>query len=224
MADPYIPPKDADFDAWFLNFNTLIAANPTTYGLTAPDATAITAVYTPWSVAYPIAINPATRTAATVATKDATRATAEATVRPYAIRIRNNAAVSDALKIGVGVTIPNTPPTPIPAPVDVPVLSLLRAISLEQTLEFKTSGTIGKAKPFGVIGVEIWRSVGVAFATDPVQTAYITTVTKSPFRQTYEAADQGKKVTFFGRFITRSGPGGQIQRGPWSDALNLIVM
>lgn len=224
MATPYIPPKDADFDAWLVNFDTLIAANPTNYGLVAGDATAITAVTTPWSAAYPIAINPATRTAATIATKDAARATAEATVRPYAIRIRNNSAVSDALKIGVGVTIPNTPPTPIPAPVVAPVLSLLSAISLEQTLEYKAAGALGKAKPFGAIGVEVWRAVGTVPAVDPLQTAFKGTVTKSPFRQTFLAGDQGKIVTYFGRFVTRSGPGGVAQVGPWSDPLSLVVM
>jgi hypothetical protein len=175
-------------------------------------------------VSYPAAVNPATRTSATVATKDADRATAEATVRPYAIRIRNNASVSDALKVGVGVTIPNTPPTPIPAPVDAPALSLVSAISLEQTLAYKTVGSLGKAKPFGVIGMEVWRSVGTVAATDPLQCLYNGSVTKTPFKQQFVTADQGKIVTYFGRYFTRSGPGGQYQTGPWSDRLVVVVM
>lgn len=224
MANPYIPPKDADFDAWLVNFSTLLTANPTNYGLVAGDATAVAAVTSAWTTAYPIATNPATRTSATIATKDAARASAEATVRPYAIRIRNNASVSDALKIGIGVTIPNTPPTPIPAPVVAPVVSLLSAISLEQTLEYKASGSTGKAKPFGAIGVEVWRSVGTVPAVDPLQTSYVGTVTKSPFRQSFLAGDQGKIVTYFARFVTRSGPGGAAQVGPWSDPLSVVVM
>jgi hypothetical protein len=224
MAAPYIPAKDADFDAWIQNFNTLLTANPTNYGLVAADATAVDAVTDPWVTAYPIAINPATRTSGTIATKDAARATAEATIRPYAIRIRNNPAVSDALKLGIGVTVPNVPPTPIPAPTVAPELGLLAAISLQQTLTFKAVGAAGKAKPFGAVGVQIFRNVGTTEATDPEQCTYVGQYTKSPFRQTFLAGDQGKKATYFARFVTRSGPEGVAQVGPWSDRLVLIVM
>lgn len=224
MANPYIPPRDADFDAWLINFATLIAVDPTDYGLIAGDATAISAVKNAWVAAYATAINPSTRTSATIASKDAARATAEQTVRPYAIRIRNNAAVSDALKIGVGVTIPSTPPVPIPAPTDAPALSIVRAIPLEMTLGYKTAGAIGKAKPFGAIGIELWRSVGTVPAVDPAQCAFQLTATKSPTRQAFLPADQGKIVTFFSRFVTRSGPQGIAQTGPWSAPLTLVVM
>lgn len=224
MATPYIPNKDADFNDWFENFKTLINANPTNYGLVAGDATAIVAVWTPWTAAYTAAINPATRTSATIATKDGARASAEAVVRPYAIRIRNNDAVSDALKIGVGVTVPSFPPTPIPAPTDAPALSIVQAIPLTQRLGYKTVGAIGKAKPFGVIGVEIWRAIGVAPAVDPNQCEYNGVYTKSPLTQEFDAGDQGKIVTYFARFITRSGPAGKAQTGPWSAALTLYVI
>lgn len=224
MAAPYIPPKDADFDAWAVNFSTLLTADPADYGLLAGDATAVDTVVDAWVIAYAAAINPTTRTAATVAAKDGARATAEATMRPYAIRIRNNTAVSDALKIGIGVTVPTFPPTPIPAPSVAPTLSLVSAIPLEQTLGYKAVGAIGKAKPFGAIGVELWRSIGTVPAVDPAQCTFNGTYTKSPLRQEFDAGDQGKTVTYFARFVTRSGPGGVAQTGPWSAGLVLIVM
>lgn len=224
MAAPYIPTKDADFDAWIQNFSTLLTGSPTSYGLLVGDATAVAAVVTAWTTAYPIAINPATRTAATIATKDAARASAEATVRPYAIRIRSNTAISDALKIGIGVTIPNTPPTPIPAPTVAPVLSLVSAISLSQTLAYKAAGSLGKAKPFGAIAVELRRSVGTVAATDPEQCGFVGMFTKSPLPQSFQSSEQGKTVTYFARFVTRSGPAGVAQSGPWSDRLTLVVM
>lgn len=224
MSTAYIPAKDADLNNWLVNFDSLLTATPTDYGLTAPIAVIVAAVTTTWAAAYLAATDPSTRTSATVAAKDAARASAEATVRPYAIRIRNNPAVSDLLKVGIGVTIPASPPSPIPAPTDPPVLGLEQAIPLEQTLSYAVPGGIGKAKPFGAIGVEIYRSVGTVPATDPEQCRYVGTVTKSPFRQTFLSADQAKIVTYFARFITRSGPGGVAQSGPWSAPLTLIVM
>lgn len=224
MAIPYIPTKDADFDAWIVNFSALLTADPTDFGLLAGDATAVAAVTLAWTTAYPLAIDPGTRTPATVAAKDAARASATATVRPYAIRIRNNDSVSNELKVSIGVTVPNTPPTPIPAPIVAPSIAIVKAIPLQMTLAYSTAEVDGKAKPFGVVGVEVWRVVGTVPAVDPLQTGYKATVTKSPFRQTFEAGEQGKVCTFFARYVTRSGPGGVSQVGPWSAALSVIVM
>jgi hypothetical protein len=132
--------------------------------------------------------------------------------------------VSDALKIGIGVNIPDVPPTPIPAPSTSPLPAFISAIPLETTLAYKDSGTLGKAKPFGAIGVEIWQSIGTVFATDPEQCLFVKTVTKTPLKMQYAADDQGKKATIFMRFTTRSGPGGVAQNGPWSTPLNYIII
>ena len=224
MAAPYIPAPDAAFSAWLSNFATLIAATPAAYGLLAGDATAISTQDALFQPAYTLAIDPPTRTSATIADKDAARATAEATCRPYAIRIRNNAAVSDLLKVGVGVTVPVLVPSPIPAPTSAPVLGLTSAAPLLHTLTYKDTGSSGKNKPFGAIGVEIWRSIGTVVATDPAQCAFNGSVTKSPFHQHFVDANRGKVCTYFARFVTRSGPAGQTQVGPWSASLVSYVI
>lgn len=224
MPAPYIPAADAAFDVWLANFSTLLTASPTTYGLLAADATAVAGVTTTWSAAYLLASNPATRTPVTVADKDVARAAAEAMVRPYASRISVNPAVTDADKVAIGVTVRSTTPTPIPPPVTAPQITLNKAITGQQTLSFSEPGAVGKAKPYGVVGVQLFASVGTTFATDPAQCSYVAQVTKSPTVQSFDAADAGKKVTWFARWVTKSGPGGQAQVGPWSDALNLVVM
>lgn len=224
MASPYIPNRDADFAAWLLNFATLIAAAPAAYGLLVGDATAISAQNTAFQAAYTAAIDPGTRTPATVAAKDAARANAQAVVRPYAQRIRNNSAVDVALKVGLGLTIPSTTPTPIPAPVVAPALSLQSAIVGQMRLAYKDPTAAGKAKPYGVVGVEMARAIGTVPAVDPAQASVWGTATKSPFEMSFLAGDAGKVVTLFGRFVTRSGPGGIAQVGPWSAPLVLTVI
>lgn len=220
----YIPAPDADFDNWLANFSTVLTANPTDFGLDAADATAVAGVTTTWSAAYALAIDPGTRTTPIIAAKDVARAAAEAVVRPYAVQISRNAAVTDLNKSTIGVTIPSLVRTPIPPPVEQPTIALKSAITGVQTLTYKVAGQVGKSKPFGSIGVQLFRSVGTVAATDPAQAAYQGTYTKSPLRQQFTAPDAGKVVTYFARFVTKSGPEGTAQVGPWSDPLNLIVM
>ena len=224
MYPNYIPARDADFDAWLENFSTLLTAAPTTYGLIAADATAVDGVFDTWRAAYLAAVSPATRTAATVAAKDAARAAAEFVVRPYAVGISLNADVTPENKTAIGVTLRSGTVSPIPAPVTAPELNIQSAIPLQQTLGYKQPGFAGKNKPFGVTGVEIFRAIGTVPAIDPTQAGYYAQVTKSPFRVNFVADDQGKKVTYFARWATKSGPGGIAQVGPWSAPLTLTIM
>lgn len=225
MAPSYIPPRDADFANWLLNFSTLISANPGDYGLVAGDATAIAAQNTAFAAAYTAAIDPSTRTPATVAAKDTARYNAEFVVRPYAQNIRLNAAISDALKVGLGLNLPNSTRPPIPPPTVAPALAFDAATPLQHKLRYSDpSSPVGKAKPVGSIGVEIWRSIGTVPATDPAQASYYGTFTKSPNFSTFTADQVGKVCTYFARFVTRSGAGGRTSSGPWSAPLTIAVV
>lgn len=221
---PYIPNKDADFANWLLNFSTLLTAAPATYGLTAPDAVAVAAEQTAFAAAYSAAIDPSTRTPVTVAAKDSAKASALAVVRPFAVNISLNPGVLDADKTAIGVTVRSLVPTPIPAPVDAPVLAIGAWTPGVLKGGYSVDGVVGKSKPFGVIGVELWASVGVAHVGDPAACTFRGTVTKSPFRLSFQPADVGKAVTLFARFVTRSGPAGVAQVGPWSAPLNTYAV
>lgn len=221
----YIPSKDADFSAWILNFATLITAAPATYGLTAPAAVIIQAANDAFQPAYVAATDPVTRTAPTVAEKDAQRVSATATVRPYAVQISRNAAVTDENKVAVGVNLPNNAPVPIPPPSTYPMPSLRSAAPLTHLLGYADSGApSGKSKPYGVIGCEVFRSVGTVAAVDPAQATYYNTATKAPFTSSFGAGDIGKVCTYFMRWTTRSGPSGLTQKGPFSAPLVLTIM
>lgn len=220
----YIPAADADFQNWLDNFNTLLTAAPADFGLTAPDAVIVDGVYATWDAAYTLAIDPSTRTPVTVASKDAARASAEAIVRPYAVSISLNPAVTNGNKVAIGVTVRSTTPTPIPAPVVAPVIALVKANPLVQQLQITPTGASNKAKPAGCIAIEVARSVGTVAATDPAQLAIIGQYGKTPLLQEFDAEDQGKIVTYAARYRTRSGPGGVSQAGPWSNLVNFIVI
>lgn len=220
----YLPNSDTAFQVWILNFATLLSAAPATYGLLAADATLVAAAEVSYSDALTLSSDPVTRTPVTVAAKDAAKASAQFVVRPYAVNISLNPSVTNGDKVAIGVTVRDNTPTPIPAPVIPPVISLLKAMPLVQQLQIKPTGADNKAKPAGAVSIEIARIVGVVVATDPAQLLIIGQYGKTPLIQNFTAEDQGKIVTYAARYKTRSGPGGVAQSGPWSNLVNFVVI
>lgn len=221
----YIPQKIADFAIWLENFAALLTAAPATFGLTAPDALAVQNTADDFAAAYAISSVPTTRTTPTIAATTAQRAITTAIVRPYAVRISLNSAVTDENKAAIGVTIRSTVITPVPAPTTQPALSLLSAVFLKHTLRYYDVSTpTSKSKPFGAKALQLWSSVGTVAATDPAQCSYVGDFTKSPLEVQYSGPDVGKKATYFARWVTVAGPGGKAQVGPWSDALTVTVV
>lgn len=216
----YIPSRDPAFDTWADNFQTQIAASPATFGLAVPDAVAITAAFDLWHAAFVLAITPATRTKPSVAAKDAQRAASTVTFRTYAQQIRANPGVTNEDKALLLITIPDTGRTPIPAPSTQPLLTLVGATPLTHTLRFADANSPDKrAKPFGALQLEVWRTIGVAPVTDPATSDYFGAATKQPFASTFAPADIGKYATYFGRWVTRTG-----LVGPWSTPIAMVVV
>ena len=221
---PYIPASDPGFDTWLNNLVDLIAANPTNYGLVAGDATAMDTVRDAWNTAYALLANPLTNNSPNVAAKDVARVNAEFVVRPYCQRIRANASVSDALKVGLGLNLRPVTTTPIPPPATFPILGLRSLSPLASIHQYQDSGLgSGKAKPYGSVQVQIVATVANAPAVDPSAALYKATVTKSPFSLQWAPAQQGDTATIWARYITRSGPAGEAQHGNWSAPLSFII-
>lgn len=225
MPNDYMPARNAEFALWLANFAALVAAAPLSYGLTVPDAVAITTQDTAYQAAYLLSTNPATRTAATVATTQGARFAAEAVVRPYAMRINANQTVTDAQRSDLGITIRTVTPTPVPPPLTSPALMLVAATPGIHTIQVRDSLTpTSKAKPENVAALELWVAVGVAPAVDPSAGAFRQLTTKTPFQVAFEAPDKGKIATYFGRWVNRSGTAGIAARGPWSAPISSHII
>ncbi|MEQ2009600.1 MAG: hypothetical protein ABMA26_22685 [Limisphaerales bacterium] len=221
---PYIPTTLDAFQAWLLNFSTLLTAAPATYGLVAGDAVIVAAQYTAWNAAYLLGTNPATRTTPNVAAMNGARVTATGVVRPYAQSISRNMAVDDADKLSIGVNLPNNAPVPIPPITDVPALIIQPSAPGQVVIAYRQgSAPTSRAKPFGAVALELFRSAGVAFATSPDQCTFIDSLAKTPQVVLNTPANAGDKLTFFARWTTRSGPQGKAQKGPWSLAYNVVA-
>lgn len=219
MSNSYIPSREADLDTWLANFKTLIAATPTNYGLVTADGTAISNAFNAWHTAYLAAVNPTTRTKATVLTKNEQKSIVLGVVRGYATVIRANAAVSDALKIGIGLHVHDTVPSPVPTPTTYPMLTLSGMGVGRQDLRAADQLTPAKrAKPTGAVGMLIFRHVGADPATDPSQCEFLAFASRTEFTAEFTSADNGKTATYFARWTNGKG-----EVGPWSPAATMPV-
>lgn len=204
----YIPTRDADVVTWGANYTTLITADPPRYGLLAGDALTLQNAFDLFSAAYTASQDPGTRNSVTVAAKDGQKALFLALARAYAAIIRANLGVTDPDKVALGLTIPDPTPTPVPQPTTVPVFQSVLIGSSYHTLTIADSLTPDKkAKPFGVLGGLIYRSIGTApavnfDAADPMLVADITKGTKVV---DVPSGSTGKIATYWGQWFTRTG-------------------
>lgn len=210
----YIPTSDAAFDAWSQNFAALITADPTLYGLNSSDASTIQTAVDDFHAAYLIAglsgtppktpLNPSQRTPVTIAAKDSAKSACLPVVRFYAINIRNNVGVSNDDKEALGLTIVKTTPTPIPAPVSVPILSFVANGTNSTQFSWRDSLTpTVKRRPFGAIGIQLFRSFTSPPPLTPAPTDFIGVYTKAPFTVVGDDDHAGDSARYWGRWVTQ---------------------
>lgn len=224
MAGSYIPATDSGFDDFAVNFADLLTADPSAYGEDAGVASTVQSAVDDWHAAYLLATNPNTRTTPVIADKDAARVVAAATIRPVAQRINSNTSVTNQQREDLGLTVRKEFPTPVPAPTSAPTLALLQSIPNQQKLSIRDENTpTSKAKPFGVVGVEVFRAVGEAAVMDPSEASLLARSTVTPVYLGNASGDAGMTATYFARWTTRSGPNGIAQVGPWSAPLVTIL-
>lgn len=216
---PYIPASDAGTEAWAVNFDSIVAVDYASLGVSAPEAAAITAATGTYVVALLAATDPGTRTAVTIAAKNVAKASLLATVRPIAQRIAIDPTIGDMEKVDLGLNPHTAGPSPITAPGTFPVLGILRATPGQMMLKYVDSATPDtKAKPYGVIHMETWRSIGTVVAPTPVGALYYGPITKSPTAIDFDSGDAGKIATIFGRWVNANG-----LTGPWSSGVAMTI-
>lgn len=227
MPSTYIPRRDADLDAWLANFAALIAAAPADYGLTAPDAIKIGGAVSAWHTAFALATAPTTRTRIAVQEKDRQRGITLRIIREYAATIRVNSAVSNALKVGLGLhvssranTADSAPPL-IGPPATTPTVGILGLTVGSQTLHIADASTPARrARPAGTAGVLLYRAVADGPVSHPDQASFLALVTRPKFQSLFApgGTDHGKTATYFARWVSAKG-----QVGPWSAPASMRI-
>jgi len=219
MAD-YIPSSDAEFNGWLGNFVTYASANLAELGLVAGDLDVITTAQTAWAGA--LASHVTAQQAAKSATqqKNADRAATVSLVRALAGQLQASADVDDTERAGLGITVPDAEPTPVGPPTTRPFLLTGCLQRLQHTIAFMDEATpTSKAKPAGVMGVEIWVKVGDPAPVDPIaDLRFLGVDTRTPYLAEYSGADGGQPAHYMARWVNAKG-----EKGPWSETLTVTI-
>jgi len=219
---PYIgiPTREAQLSSWAQNFSDVINASPSAYGLSLTDAANIKTANDNFQSALVASNTPDTRTQGAVQSKNDFKNAMLATVRAYYVIIQNDPGVTDDNKLAAGVKVKSQARTRREAPVSQPILSLIAATPLQQTLRFADATTPDKRhRPAGAVSLQLWIVIGDAPSSDPTAAHFIGNVTRQPAAIDFEPADAGKTATVWGRW---QGVRGDV--GPWSNGVSMRVV
>jgi hypothetical protein len=165
MALGFLPAGDAALLAWSNNFNSLINATPTAYGLSAGLATAYGTLNTAYATSL-AACDPGVRNKATVIAKNQARFNLKENAKLLANLVNGTASVTNAQKATLGLNI-RAVPSPIPAPSSAPGLDIGAVSGWTVKVKLHDSASSAKrGKPPGVSGAAVFSYVGATAPAD----------------------------------------------------------
>jgi len=227
MPNQSIPTgPDSEVLPWCENFNTVFDADPTVYGFTAVESNDVDTVVEAYRDAYDIAgvsgrlaVNPGGYTQPNRAALMSARAAALSVIRPLAVQIQANPGISDEDKLAAGIVPRNFSRTPVLVPETSPVLTFLQAGVGTHLLSFADQLTPSrKTKPFGAIGLQLYRRVATA-PSSLDELTFHSMFSRNAVLSEFEAPDAGKICTYAARWV---GTRGDV--GPWSALLMATVL
>lgn len=171
--------SDQGLLAQSLNFSTHISAAPTTYGLSAAQATAYGTLHANYATAL-AAADPAVRNKPATSQKNAARLALVQSLRLLAQLVQGTSTVSDAQKLTLGLTVP-AQRTPQPPPADAPALDVVSVSGRNVRIRLHDANTEKRGKPLGVLGAAVFSYVGAEAPTDPANWKWEGNTTKILF-------------------------------------------
>jgi hypothetical protein len=185
MADQFPPTRESELLSFSANFDTLITATPTAFGLVAGQAVAYNALHTAFESALDAATKPSTRTKPKITAKDVAK---EALVdgpgglRELAAIIQAFPGTSDEERENFGLPVRDTEPTPVPAPTIPPVMSIERQLGRSVTVRLRDAENPDRrGKPDGVIGASVFMFVGDDPPANPMNATFLFNTSKNVF-------------------------------------------
>lgn len=210
MNRDFIPTKDAELLAWSANFSAMITADPTEYGLTAPQATAYAALHAAFAAALETATEPSTRTRGTVAAKDDARAPLKAMARELARIANAYPPITNQQRIDLGLNPRDAEPTPINPPTVSPVLEVVSAVGRTLKIRLREANSDRRGKPAGVDGATLFSFVGAEPPADIALWKFEGSTTRTSFDvefpPTVAAGSQVWLTAFWFNPRSQSGP------------------
>lgn len=219
MPKDYIPQRDAELLDWLANFYSQLTAKKA--ALNVPDAALAKLADVKDEFKAKVADADARRIAyeaALEAEKDARRA-AIAEARFLAQQVQRETGITNTDRAELGLTVPDTKPTPPPVPDSFPVVVVDTSKRLRHALKLTDNNNpTRRARPAGVAYAELSVYVGTTPPTDTNQFKLLGIVKKSPHIVEYQSADAGKTAYYNLRWVNTSG-----EKGPWSETVSATI-
>lgn len=211
MPDSFIPSRESELVTWSNNFNTLINATPVAYGLSSAQTLTFTGMHNAFVSAYQIANDPSTRTPSAIVTKDDAKDVMVDNARDLVGIVQSFPGTTDTQRSDLGITVPDTEPTPIPAPRDPPGLDIVSAVGRTVILRLHDStSTTSRGKPDGVAGATVFSFVGAAAPVEIDDWKFEGNTTRTSFEVNFDADVVNGALVWFTSFWfnprAQSGP------------------
>lgn len=167
MSDRFPPAREADLVTWAGVFGTKISSAPTTYGLTAAQATLYETTRSAFVASYTTANTPLTRSPANIALKDDAKAALIAQIRLLAGIVQSAPGTTNPMRIELGLPERHLEPTPVPPPAYSPLIEVKSVSGRTARIRLiDTANPTRRGRPAGVDGAAVFSHVGAAPAAD----------------------------------------------------------
>lgn len=160
MPRTYLPTRESELVTWSGTFDAAVSASPTTYGLTAEQATAYTTAQAAFLQAYQLANNANTRTPSIIETKDDAKAALIALTRELVNIVQAFPGTTDTMRVDLGITVRDVDPSPVPVPETSPTIDVTSVSGFMVYLRLHNGESTSRAKPAGVTGAALFSYVG----------------------------------------------------------------
>jgi len=209
MAD--VPPTpDRSLAVWAVTFDAGITAAPERFGLSEDDAAQFHALREDYVAKLDAAADPATRGRGTVASKNDAKRSLLARARQLVRILSAHPGVTPAQRVGLGLNVRDTVPTPVPAPLTKPFIIVEPDGAVRLVDE---SMTDRRGKPAGVKGAVLLMRIvphgdPAPASADDAQFALLTT--RNRCAVTLPPNSNGKMLWVLARWFNDRGELGPV--------------
>jgi hypothetical protein len=213
----YVPKADVKFTSWQNNLVNYIVAHKGNWHVSDDAFDGLLPLREAWQQAYAAAINPGTRTVATIHTKKSVKnafiAEIRKTVKAY---ITYNPVVTSADREHMALPIHDGKPTPILAPEERPLMGINFSEHEQHLITVRS--LMGHAKPDKTHGFELWSKIGDPAPVTEADFHYAGFNTKSKMLVKYNLSDVGKNVYYRARWVNAKN-----EPGPWGQMSKAVI-
>ena len=218
----YLPSRDNDFLNWATNFSTYVTAHSAELPIDSQQATALSTEVSGFRTNLNGHTTARDASKAACEQKDEKRVSAEAVIRDLARQFQASPDVTDVQRQAMGLPVHDGMRTLAAAvQLNAPIASVDTSKRLTHNIRYWDSQGSGKARPEGVVGVEVWSKItapGEVMPSNPSQFTFLAINSASPFVNELGNTDGGKTAHYLMRWVARDNA-----KGPWSEIISATV-